>query len=340
MKKLGKLIAVLLTAALAVTMFVMPASAAGISFKANTSITLSAPSTKKAVCYLKLTFSESGKAKFSIGSQKTTSKSKYEILNSSGKRTSSGKISALAGKELSVKNGTYYLKLTLQKGENIKKLKYTFTGKRPTKKTTGDWLPGYTLTDNETTQIKAAIRNYVWTEKTFNEGTMSESGAIDWLFTFNGNIVNPYSGNVEGTYSGGTFVQDPLGKYSGVTASGYAYTSYVCKIPEKDVDNIIYHLFGIKATHKVESKYWYYYNNYYYFQEGGAGNFSYTEYDSYEKLSDGRFLVKINYYKHIDAGTATVVHDKKPIYALVSVHKTDGKNYIRLHGVYKNKPSL
>ena len=180
----------------------------------------------------------------------------------------------------------------------------------------------------------------MWTEKTFNEGTMSESGAIDWLFTFNGNIVNPYSGNVEGTYSGGTFVQDPLGKYSGVTASGYAYTSYVCKIPEKDVDNIIYHLFGIKATHKVESKYWYYYNNYYYFQEGGAGNFSYTEYDSYEKLPDGRFLVKINYYKHVDSGTATIVHDKKSIYALISVHKTDGMNYIRLHGVYKNKPSL
>lgn len=132
MKKIGKIIAILLTAAIAVTMFVLPTSAAGISsaktFNANAVLNWSAPSTKSAVCYLKMNFSENGKAKFSIGSQKTTSKSKYEILNSAGKRTASGKISTLSGKELSVKKGTYYLKLTLQKGQYVKKLKYTFTG--------------------------------------------------------------------------------------------------------------------------------------------------------------------------------------------------------------------
>ena len=151
MTKFKKLIALLLTAAIAVTMFALPVSAAGISsantFAEGAVLNWSAPSTKSAVCYLKMNFSENGKAKFSIGSQKTTAKSKYQILDSKGNKKYSGKISALAGKEVSVNKGTYYLKLTLQKGQYVKKLKYTFARKGTAKKTTGDWLTGYTLTD-------------------------------------------------------------------------------------------------------------------------------------------------------------------------------------------------
>lgn len=125
-----RIVAVLLTVIITATMFVIPSSAAGISsaktFNANAVLNWSAPSTKSAVCYLKMNFTEKGKAKFSIGSQKTTSKSKYEILDSKGNKKYSGKLSALAGKEISVSDGTYYLKLSLLKGQYVKKLKYTF----------------------------------------------------------------------------------------------------------------------------------------------------------------------------------------------------------------------
>ena len=52
-------------------------------------------------------------------------------------------------------------------------------------------------------------------------------------------------------------------------------------------------------------------------------------------------LVAITFHEFVDWGSGgNVVYNDRDIYALVSVHKTDGKNYIRLHGVYKNKPSL
>ena len=199
MKKIGKIIAILLTAAIAVTMFVIPTSAAGISsaktFTEGAVLNWSVPAKKSAVCYLKMTFSDSGKAKFSIGSQKTTAKSKYQILDSKGNKKYSGKISALAGKEVSVNKGTYYLKLTLQKGQYVKKLKYTFTGKSPTKKTTGDWLTGYTLTDNEIKQINKALKRFYGMDKFFfNEGEINEEKAINWIYRI-GDIVDPYNGN-------------------------------------------------------------------------------------------------------------------------------------------------
>ena len=331
MKKIGKIIAILLTAAIAVTMFVIPTSAAGISsaktFTEGAVLNWSVPAKKSAVCYLKMTFSDSGKAKFSIGSQKTTAKSKYQILDSKGNKKYSGKISALAGKEVSVNKGTYYLKLTLQKGQYVKKLKYTFTGKSPTKKTTGDWLTGYTLTDNEIKQINKALKRFYGMDKFFfNEGEINEEKAINWIYRI-GDIVDPYNGNdITGGYVGGEL--DVTGDL---------------KVPAKDVDSIIFHLFGLTLKHNCSGTYpnlWSYNNGYYYFG-GAAGIPEYAEYRSNQKLADGRFLVAITFHEFVDWGSGgNVVYNDRDIYALVSVHKTDGKNYIRLHGVYKNKPSL
>jgi hypothetical protein len=346
MKHLKNLIAILLTAVIAVSVLVVPSSAAGISsakpWSPDTNKSIKADAAKKATGYYKITITGAGEMSFYTGKLNVTDASRYALLNAKGKTLRSGKLSSLETKTFNInKAGTYYLKITLGKGESVKYFRYMYYeyGAYPT--ATEEWLKNHKLTDNEIKQIKTAFSPLVWNGiPYFGEGEINEHQALDWLINNCLGFINPYGFDYEVEYSH----RITFGRSADEYVENYKKNGGLCGcLSGKAVDDTLYHLFGIKATHEINSMYKFYYDGVYFYSEGAKGCYDDLEYISNERLSDGRFLVKFVYHQMDFEKTEDIfdpVYINSDVYSLISVHQTDGKNYIRIHGIYKEKPDV
>jgi hypothetical protein len=348
MKKFKIALSVMLTLVMAIVCMAVPASAASSSnvkkWAVETNIDLAAKKTKKSTTYLKFTTEGAGVLSFyfSTDDSKLTKASKYELLNAKKKTLKSGKLSALATKTFKLsKGGTFYLKVTLAKGESIKYFRHYFyaNGAKPT--ATEEWLKGYIPTDADLAQVSAAFSSFIWATGTndaqfFKEGEISEHQALDWIINNCLGFLNVYGYDIsEGTEYRAKMIEED--------ADWAEKHQYANVLPAKAVDDTMYHLFGIKATHKVNTPYKYYEDGYYYYTDGGRGNYDELRYVSTEAAKDGRYLIKFLYsvFDFDNGDFDDPKYIESDVYALISVHQTDGKNYVRIHAIYNGeKPAV
>lgn len=326
-----------MTAVFAAVCMAVPSSAKGIStakvWEDETNVTIKAKADKASTAYLKIAAPGEGTLTFRIYEQKITNASKYELLNSKGKTIKSGKLSSLANKTFNVtKKTTLYLKVKLAKGESVKYFRYEFYtyGAYPT--ATEKWLTDHEVTDDEIQQLKTSLQTFVlYYGVYFDEGKVCEHQALDFVLDSMDGFVNPYG------------FDDSEGLDEKEVEA--ARKEYMNLVSGKAVDDTIYHLFGITPSHKANDDWKYYKNGNYYYGDGAKGCPDRFEYQSYEKTGDGRFIAKYIYYV-IDMEKSEdlwehAVYDEYEVYVLFSVHETDGKNYVRIHGIYDGvKPTV
>lgn len=329
--------AVIAAVQLSAVSFAEDALSSAKKLEPNTTVDIDASniSSSLASCSFEMTFPESGKLSFETGSRKTSSATVFDILSADGKSVLSGKASELNSKSLSVKKpGTYYIKITLKKGQYIKKFCYTFITASSQDKTPGGWLYNRKLTSGNITQLTKAFSSFIWHDDIrFADGEIDEGTAIKWMYDPNGWVCDPYNGEVVDRYTGSVISDDPLGKF------GKTRVPQVEMIPGKDLDDLLLHLFGITAAHNADSESWYYYDGNYYFNGSVNTCKSKIECKTQQLLSDGRTMVQLRYSRFDGTDeNGKEVFTESDIYALVSVHKTGGASYVRLHGVYDDMP--
>ena len=346
MKKLKTLLAVMLALVTAVVCLAVPASAASSSkvktWALETNIDLKASKNKKSTTYLKFKVEGKGVLSFYVSDDCSIKNAKYELLSAKKATLKSGKLSALKTKTFKInKAGTYYLKVTLGKGEYINYFRYEYYayGAKPT--ATEEWLKGYVPADEELAQVSEIFKSFIWQTGTndaqfFKEGEINEHQALDWIINNCLGFINVYGYDI----SEGAAYKEKKGAEDAAWAEKHQYDNV---LPAKAVDDTLYHLFGIKATHKVNSPYKYYEDGYYYYTDGGRGNYDEFKYVSTEMTADGRYILKF-LYSEFDFDNGDFDNPKyidSDVYALVSVHETDGNKYVRIHGVYKDtKPEV
>ena len=347
MKKLKTLLAVMLALVTALVCLTIPASAASSAkvkkWALETNVDLKASKSKKSTTYLKFTVEGKGVLSFFVSDDCSIKNSRYELLSAKKQTLKSGKLSALGTKKFTInKAGTYYLKVTLGKGEYINYFRYYYYayGAKPTAKE--EWLKGYIPTDADLAQVSAAFSSFVWATGTndaqfFKEGEINEHQALDWIINNCLGFINVYGYDI----SEGAAYKEKKGAEDAAWAEKHWYDNV---LPAKAVDDTLYDLFGIKASHKVNTPYKYYKDGYYYYTDGAKGNYDELEYKSVELTKDGRFLVKFIYHVFdFDKGDLmdNPVYNDTDVYALISVHEKDGQNRIRIHGIYKDaKPEI
>ena len=184
----------------------------------------------------------------------------------------------------------------------------------------GDLLLGYTLTDRDIDQLSNEIKLIgSWSDYDFKENELTEEKAIRLLCAGYGAVYDPFS---DKTFISSESSNDVKGIFSGADAN---------KIKAETVDNILYYLFGIEATHKVESEDFYYYDNgYYYFSKSAkqGGNVIWPEYINCETVSSDKFNVTYSYI--LTEGLTTA---EKRVHALVSVYNFQNRKYVRIHSL-------
>ena len=348
MKKLKIAVSVMLTLVMAIVCMAVPASAATSSnvkkWALETNIDLKASKSKKSTTYLKFKTEGAGVLSFYFGAEdsKLTKNSKYELLNANKKSLKSGKLSSLATKTFKInKAGTFYLKVTLAKGESIKYFRYYYFayGAKPT--ANEEWLKGYSPSADVIAQVGAISSSFIWQTgendaQFFKEGEINEHQALRWIINPCLGFINVYGYSTDVDSSDSRILTD--NNRDKKDLAGYSpYSTNV--LPAKAVDDTLYNLFGIKATHKVNEAYTYYYDGYYYYADGGRGNYDEIEYKDIIPTADGRFLLKF-LYKEFDFDNGDFDNPKyieSDVYALVSVHQADGKDCLRIHGIYKGE---
>lgn len=346
MKKLKTLLAVMLALVTALVCLTIPASAASSAkvkkWALETNVDLKASKSKKSTTYLKFTVEGKGVLSFFVSDDCSIKNSRYELLSAKKQTLKSGKLSALVTKKFTInKAGTYYLKVTLGKGEYINYFRYYYYayGAKPTAKE--EWLTNYMPGEAEIAQVQTVFSSFIWQDGPndamfFKEGEINEHQALDWIVNSCIGFINVYGFDIsEGEAYKNKMMSDTE------WAEKHQYDTI---LPAKAVDDTLYDLFGIKASHKVNTPYKYYKDGYYYYTDGGRGNYDELEYKSVELTKDGRFLVKFIYHVFdFDKGDFmdNPVYNDTDVYALISVHGKDGQNRIRIHGIYKDaKPEI
>jgi hypothetical protein len=342
MKKLKTLLAVMLALVTAVVCLAVPASAASSSkvktWALETNIDLKASKNKKSTTYLKFKVEGKGVLSFYVSDDCSIKNAKYELLSAKKATLKSGKLSALKTKTFKInKAGTYYLKVTLGKGEYINYFRYEYYayGAKPTAKE--EWLTNYIPGEAEVAQVQTAFKTFIWQGGYyFGEGEICEHQALNNLIDPNLGFLNPYGFDI----SDGAAYKEKMS----ADKDWLEKHEWDNLLPAKAVDDTIYHLYGIKASHKANTKWLYYEDGYYYYTDGGKGCYDEFEYKSVEPTKDGRFIVKFIYHEFdFDKGDLmdNPVYNDTDVYALISVHETDGNKYVRIHGVYKDtKPEV
>ena len=203
-----------------------------------------------------------------------------------------------------------------------------------------EWLTDYTLSDEDMELIDSQFghMSYCCGQKPslFLEGELTEERAFGLAFSSIIGMIPYETFKRDGMVYDKRIqpelrdIYDPLEKFTFTNGYGETMMYSACGYDAAEVDKIIYDIFGVKATHKIDLEHFYYYDDYYYIPSQAAGGTACSEFVRYHLTNDGRFVVEIDYAENF------ADPDWNSYYILVSAHEEDGRVYFRYHAITDN----